>query len=142
MWFIFELTWFKFEPPSPLNITIAQKWQRLNSGRKFQRQIENTLVASPIPAATKLLPVALKVATGKARVRASIVASDDFRTSGTNDLIGGAKDLLCALFRDRIVSKTTATAQPTLQITATEMSPFQSQRLAAQQRHGLCFNLS
>ena len=68
--------------------------------------------------------------------------SGGFRASGADDLIGGTENLLGALFGYRLAFKTAPTAQPILNISATESGALKAQRFAAQQRHGLRFNLS
>src|SRR5688572_11063917 len=66
----------------------------------------------------------------------------DFGASGADDLIGGAEDLLGALFRYRFRVKTTPTADPILNVTSAKVCPLKSQRFATQKRHGFRFDLA
>ena len=66
----------------------------------------------------------------------------DFGASGADDLIGSAEDFLGALFRYRFRIKTTATADPILNITTTKIGSLKAQRFATKKRHGFRFDLA
>jgi hypothetical protein len=66
----------------------------------------------------------------------------DFGASSTDDLIGSAEDFLGTLFRYRFRIRTTATADPILNITATVIGSFKAQRFATKKRHGFGFYLT
>jgi len=66
----------------------------------------------------------------------------DFGTSGADDLVGGSENLLGALFGYRFRVKTTPTADPILNIPATESGSLKSQRFTTKKRHGFRFDFA
>jgi len=66
----------------------------------------------------------------------------DFGPSRTDDLIGSTEDLLGALFGYRFRVKTTPTADPILNIPATESGSLKSQRFTTKKRHGFRFDFA
>src|SRR5262245_5653933 len=64
------------------------------------------------------------------------------RSSGSQDLIRGAKDSLCALFWDRVGVVTDALIEPVLQIPATVICSFKTQSFTAQERNGFGFHFT
>ena len=66
----------------------------------------------------------------------------DFGASRTDDLVGGSEDFLGALFRYCFGARTTATAQPMLDIAASIIGALKGQRFAAKKRHGFGFDFA
>src|SRR6185503_13826626 len=66
----------------------------------------------------------------------------DFGASGADDLIGGTKDFLSALFRDRFGIRNTAAAEPALYIAASIIGSLKAQRFATKKRYGFGFDFT
>jgi hypothetical protein len=66
----------------------------------------------------------------------------DFGASGADDLVGGAENLLGALFGYCFGIKTVPSAQPVLNVTSAKLGSLKPQRFAAKKRHGFRFDFS
>jgi hypothetical protein len=66
----------------------------------------------------------------------------DFGASGADDMIGGTKDFLSALFRYRFGVRNTAAAEPVLYIAASIIGSLKAQRFATKKRYGFGFDFT